>query len=142
MSTQYSQATPALAGASAPQMRASDADRDAAAAVLGAAFAEGRLTADEHVERLRAAYAARNWQQLQQLTADLPGPAGTTGRRRRPDRCLLCLLLIVCPPAGIAWWLASRRRLGPDPGARLAVAGGAAVTGGRPVPGQPGTRCC
>jgi len=27
------------------------------------------------------------------------------------DPCLLCVLLIVCPPAGIAYWLLSRRRL-------------------------------
>ena len=26
------------------------------------------------------------------------------------DLCLLWALLIVCPPAGIAWWLLSRRR--------------------------------
>jgi hypothetical protein len=52
-------------------MRASDADREAAASLLNEAFAEGRLTADEHDQRLGAAYAARSWQQLQQLTADL-----------------------------------------------------------------------
>ena len=126
MSTQYSQASPAPAGAGAPQMRASDADRDAAAAVLGAAFAEGRLTADEHGERLAAAYAARSCQQLRQLTADLPGTAGTAGPAAAPgmaggpDRCLLCLLLIACPPAGIAWWLLSRRRPSPDSGAQPA----------------------
>ncbi len=39
-----------------------------------------------------------------------------------PDRCLLCLLLIVCPPAGIAWWLLSRRRPGADPDGQLTVA--------------------
>ena len=116
MSTQHPQATPALPAAGAPQARASDADRDAAAALLGAAFAEGRLTAEEHGERLSAAYAARTWQQLRQLSADLPGTAGVTRRRAAPgmaagpDRCLRCLLLIVCPPAGIAWWLLSRRR--------------------------------
>ena len=142
MSTQHSQPALALAGAAGPQMRASDADRDAAAAVLGAAFAEGRLTADEHDERLSAAYAARSWQQLQRLTADLPGPAGITGPTVAPgladgpDLCLLCLLLIVCPPAGIAWWLLSRRRLGPAPGAQLGVAGDTAVTAERPVPGR------
>jgi hypothetical protein len=26
------------------------------------------------------------------------------------DLCLLCALLVVCPPAGIVWWLLSRRR--------------------------------
>jgi hypothetical protein len=119
------QAIPARPAAGVLRTRASDADRDAAAALLGAAFAEGRLTADEHGERLSAAYAARTWQQLRQLTADLPGTAGATGRRAapgiaaEPDLCLLCLLLIVCPPAGIAWWLLSRRRLGADPGGQL-----------------------
>jgi hypothetical protein len=128
LSTQHPQATPALPALGAPQTRASDADRDAAAALLGAAFAEGRLTADEHGERLSAAYAARSWQQLRQLTADLPGTAGATERRAAPgmaagpDRCLLCLLLIVCPPAGIAWWLLSRRRPGADPDGQLTAA--------------------
>ena len=70
MNAQDPQAMPALPAAGAPQTRASDADRDAAAALLGAAFAEGRLTAGEHGERLSAAYAARSWQQLRQLTAD------------------------------------------------------------------------
>src|SRR5229473_6617107 len=93
---------------------ASDGDRDAAAHVLNEAFAEGRLTADEHGERVRAAYAARTWPELARLTADLPGPADAAGRAAGMpdglDRCLLCALLIVCPPAGIAWLLASRHR--------------------------------
>ena len=136
MNTQDPQAIPALPAAGGPQTRASDADRDAAAALLGAAFAEGRLTADEHGERLSAAYAARTWQQLRQLTADLAGTAGTTdptaapGMAAGPDLCLLCLLLIVCPPAGIAWWLLSRRRRGADPDGQLTAA--AAQAGGGP----------
>jgi pyruvate/2-oxoglutarate dehydrogenase complex dihydrolipoamide acyltransferase (E2) component len=136
MNTQDPQTTPALPAAGAPQTRASDADRDAAAALLGAAFAEGRLTADEHGERLSAAYAARTWQQLRQLTADLAGTADTTERRptpemaAEPDLCLLCLLLIICPPAGIAWWLLSRRRLGADPDGQLTAA--VAQDGGGP----------
>ena len=94
---------------------ASDGDRDAAARVLNEAFAEGRLTADEHGERARAAYAARTWPELARLTADLPDPPDAAGRAAAgmpagPDRCLLCALLIVCPPAGIAWLLASRHR--------------------------------
>jgi hypothetical protein len=98
-------------------MRASDTDRDAAASLLNEAFAEGRLTADEHDQRLSAAYAARSWQQLHQLTADLPAASGaaTVPVASRMlvgvDPCLLCVLLIVCPPAGIAYWLLSRRRL-------------------------------
>lgn len=35
------------------------------------------------------------------------------------DLCLLCALLVVCPPAGIVWLLLSRRRPpGPPAGAR------------------------
>src|SRR5438874_12480917 len=113
MSIQPAQAgpTPSAAG---PGTRASDADRDAAAGLLNEAFAEGRLTADEHDQRLAAAYAARSWQELHQLTADLPTPSGAAGlmvprASAGADLCLLCALLIVCPPAGIAYWLLSRR---------------------------------
>jgi hypothetical protein len=76
---------------------ASDDDRDAGARVLNEAFAQGRLTADEHGERVRAAYAARTWHELARLTADLPGPADAAGLTvaGRPDgldRCLLYFL--------------------------------------------------
>lgn len=124
MSAQQTRATPAPPVASGPQMRASDADRDAAASLLDAAFAEGRLTADEHGERLSAAYMARTVAQLRQLTDDLPAaPDSSTRRAARPgisaepDLCLLCLLLIMCPPAGIAWWLLARCRSLELPGA-------------------------
>ena len=107
---------------------ASDADRDATVRVLNEAFAEGRLTADEHGERVRAVYTGRTWQELARLTADLPGPAHAAGRgvmggpahaagrtliAGMPyglDWCLLCALLILCPPAAIAWLLTARRR--------------------------------
>jgi hypothetical protein len=103
--------------AGGPGTRASDADRDTTADLLNAAFAEGRLTAGEHDQRLSAAYAAQTWQELRQLTADLPGPQASAtgpgtvlGMPAGTDLCLLCGLLIVCPPAGIAWWLMLRRR--------------------------------
>ncbi len=54
-------------------LRASDADRDAAAAVINSALAEGRLTADEHGQRLDAIYAAKTHGELAPLLADLPG---------------------------------------------------------------------
>ncbi len=54
-------------------LRASDADRDAAAAVINNALAEGRLTADEHGQRLDAIYAAKTQAELAPLLADLPG---------------------------------------------------------------------
>jgi len=139
---QASPARPTLGGA---EMRASDTDRDAAADVLNAAFAEGRLTVDEHAQRVEAAYAARTWQQLHQLTADLPAtpgaaepmaPAGSTA----PGLCLLCVRLCLCPPTGIAWWLLSRRRPGTGPDAQLTPLGGPAEPG-EPHQGRRG-RCC
>jgi len=54
--------------------------------VLTAAFAEGRLTADEHGQRLEAAHVARTWQQLHQLTADLPAPPAAA-EPRAPRNC-------------------------------------------------------
>jgi len=42
-----------------PVLRASDADRDRVAAVLGEALATGRLTSLEHADRLDAAYTAK-----------------------------------------------------------------------------------
>jgi uncharacterized protein DUF1707 len=63
MGTQPAQVGPILPAAG-PGTRASNVDRDAAAGLLNEAFAEGRLTADEHDQRLSAAYAARSWQQL------------------------------------------------------------------------------
>ncbi|MFI0410941.1 DUF1707 domain-containing protein [Actinomadura sp. 3N508] len=52
-------------------LRASDADRDRVAAVLGEAYADGRLTADEHADRTARAYAARTLGELTGLTGDL-----------------------------------------------------------------------
>jgi hypothetical protein len=115
VSTQQIETRPGWPAVSGAQMRASDADRDAAISLLNSAFAEGRLTPGEHEERLSAAYAARTWQRLRELTEDLPAPPGATAEEVMPrmpgklDHCLLCALLIVCPPAGIAWWFLSRR---------------------------------
>ncbi len=55
------------------RLRASDADRDQAAAVLNNAMAEGRLTVDEHSERLDAVYAAKTHADIVPLLDDLPG---------------------------------------------------------------------
>jgi hypothetical protein len=141
MSTHSGQASPALPAIGGPAMRVSDADRDAAAGVLNAAFAEGRLTVIEHGQRVEAAYAARTRQQLHQLTADLPAPPAATepmapARFTAPGLCLLCMF----PPAWIAWWLASRRRPETGPDARLTPVGVPAEAG-EPHQGGPG-RCC
>jgi Domain of unknown function (DUF1707)/Cell wall-active antibiotics response 4TMS YvqF len=76
-------------------LRASDADRDAAAAVINNAMAEGRLTVDEHGQRLDAIYAAKTQAELTPLLADLPGKqamapvtatSGQLARTRRGGR--------------------------------------------------------
>lgn len=58
-------------------IRASDADRDRIADILREAMAEGRLTADEHAERVDAVYRAKTVGELEPLVRDLPAPAGT-----------------------------------------------------------------
>lgn len=54
------------------RLRASDADRDEAAAVINNALAEGRLSAEEHSQRLDAIYAAKTHADLVPLLDDLP----------------------------------------------------------------------
>src|SRR3712207_8525230 len=54
-----------------PQLRASDADREAAAERLRIAAGAGRLTPAEPEERLSAAYDARLCAELSRLTADV-----------------------------------------------------------------------
>jgi DUF1707 SHOCT-like domain len=61
---------------SAPDLRASDQDREAAARELREHFAAGRLSQDELNDRLEAAYAAKTSSQLASLRADLPAAAG------------------------------------------------------------------
>jgi hypothetical protein len=61
-------------------MRASDSDRERVVDILRGAYTEGRLTLDEFDERTTAAYAARTWSQLRELTGDLPVQANL----RRP----------------------------------------------------------
>jgi hypothetical protein len=59
-----------------PELRASDADREAAVDRLHRAAVEGRLDADELDERLAEAYAARWTSDLARLTADVTPPPG------------------------------------------------------------------
>ena len=59
------------------ELRASDADRDRTAAVLGGALAAGRLTTTEYAERLDTTYAAKTLGELAPLTRDLPAGDAT-----------------------------------------------------------------
>ncbi|WP_340558912.1 DUF1707 and DUF4190 domain-containing protein [Streptomyces sp. GSL17-111] len=58
-----------------PFMRASDADRERAADVLKAGYAEGRLPKEEYEARLHRIHEASTYAEMQPLIADLPqGP--------------------------------------------------------------------
>ncbi|MGW0736239.1 DUF1707 SHOCT-like domain-containing protein [Streptomyces sp. NPDC002851] len=71
------EAPAAPAEAPAPSaLRASDADRDRTADILREALAEGRLTAEEHAERVEGVYAAKTVPELEPYVRDLPGGAG------------------------------------------------------------------
>jgi len=63
------------------QLRIGDAEREHATAALGEHFAQGRITADEHAERLDQIWAARTRADLQPVFRDLPDPT----RRTPPD---------------------------------------------------------
>ena len=54
------------------ELRASDADRDRIADILRDALAEGRLTADEHAERVEGVLAAKTVGELEVFIRDLP----------------------------------------------------------------------
>jgi hypothetical protein len=53
-------------------IRASDSDRESVVEILRQAYTDGRLDLGEFDERTTAAYAAKTWADLRQLTSDLP----------------------------------------------------------------------
>ena len=118
---------------------ASDKERESVVDVLRDAYTDGRLTLDEFEERTSAAYAARTWADLRELTGDLPvepvlggglplrnpdpdhavpgivPPAGGPRRSRR-DRPLGMLLPVV-----FIWIMISAAAGSPDTAAALSV---------------------
>jgi Domain of unknown function (DUF1707) len=87
----------------APQMRASDADRDAALAELSKHFQAGRLTSDELDERTGRALQARTMGELQVLMSDLPtapvpatpsGPVPATSLRPQLPLFLIAAVVV------------------------------------------------
>ena len=74
-----------------PDLRASDADREAAVERLRAAALEGRLDADELEERLAQAYAARWCSELSRLTTDVTAPVVFVRAERRVNPYNPCL---------------------------------------------------
>ncbi|MFF3338919.1 DUF1707 domain-containing protein [Streptomyces flavidovirens] len=75
-------AVPAEPAPREPALRASDADRDRIADILRDAMVEGRLTAEEHADRIDSVYRAKTVAELEPLVEDLPAPGG--GARREP----------------------------------------------------------
>ncbi len=79
------------------RLRIGDAERETAAHELGEHFAMGRITAEEHSERLEQIWAARTAADLAPAFADLPAaaeagagggaPAPSSGRAARPRAC-------------------------------------------------------
>jgi DUF1707 SHOCT-like domain/Domain of unknown function (DUF4190) len=70
--SQVSLADPGPASPPVSRARVSDADREHTIGVLREGFAEGRLTAEEHIDRVGQAYAARTYAELAAASADLP----------------------------------------------------------------------
>ena len=76
-------ATPARVGTG--HLRISDADRDQVSGLLSTAYAEGRITREEHAERLEQVLAAKTFDDLLPVTADLapvslPAPPVARGK--------------------------------------------------------------
>ncbi|MFD0550697.1 DUF1707 domain-containing protein [Streptomyces rectiviolaceus] len=66
-------------------LRASDADRDRTADILREALAEGRLTAEEHGERIDGVYRAKTMGELEPLVSDLPAAGGAAHATVTPE---------------------------------------------------------
>lgn len=66
-------------------LRASDREREAAAARVADAMSEGRLDLDEGVDRLDVVHRARDRVALERLVADLPHRAPARARKARVD---------------------------------------------------------
>lgn len=70
------------------RLRIGDAERERAAAELGEHYAQGRLSVDEHADRLDRVWAARTRADLGPIFSDLPGrygpvaPTATAAARR------------------------------------------------------------
>ena len=93
-----------------PELRIGDAERERAASQLAEHYAVGRITQDEHAERLDRIWAARTQSELDPVFADLPGhtsaarprtalPRPDTRRRQRPPLLLVVLLVVLAAVA-------------------------------------------
>ncbi len=63
-------------------IRCADADRNTVAEVLNNAYAEGRITREEHDERISSVWKAKTFGDLEDLTGDLMPRAGAVAQYR------------------------------------------------------------
>jgi hypothetical protein len=89
-------------------LRAGDADRERVAEHLRLALEEGRLNLYEYDDRLRDAYAAKTFADLDRLLEDLPSPASAAGTALMPASTS------ALTPGGAATPERRRWRAGPD----------------------------
>ena len=98
----------------AAEIRASDADRDAALSELSEHFQAGRLTAAEFDDRAGQALTARTWGELRTLLRDLPAAASPAAPQRPSRGPALVPLAVVTIAVGLlvgvahgwwSWWL-------------------------------------
>jgi hypothetical protein len=86
-----------------PNLRASDADREATADRLREHHTDGRIDAEEFQERLDKCYAAKTVGELADLTRDLPGDRARRGAGARTGFGLFgCLRMIPIIPIILA----------------------------------------
>jgi len=78
-----------------PNLRASDADRDATADRLRQHHTDGRLDQDEFQERLDRCFAAKTVGELAELTRDLPADPARRGAGARANSGLLGRLRMI-----------------------------------------------
>ena len=92
--------------------RLSDADRDRAAAELAEHYAEGRLTTEEHAERLDAIWTARTHADLRPIFEDLPrrvperpSRGRSRGRRSVPFVPVAIALIVLSVITHLPFWI-------------------------------------
>lgn len=88
-----------------PELRASDADREAAVERLRVAVHEGRLDAEEFELRISRAYDARLTSELDVLTRDVTPPRADWAPPVVPARGVTSGLAIASVVTGFLWFL-------------------------------------
>lgn len=85
------------------QIRAATADRDRAAELLGTAYAEGRLSKDEHDARVGQVMTAATFAELDAVVADLPG-GGPPVPAVPPKNNSLAIASLICGVGQVMLW--------------------------------------